>query len=374
MSAAGLSSQERLSRRKAVTGGRSSRPLALVTGATGFIGGHLVETLLARGYAVRAFARDEARAAGSLPEGVQVVLGDVRDADSLRAAMVGVDLVFHAAAAVGLWGRWRWFQQATVQGTEKAVRAAQEAGVRRFVHFSSVAVYREDALTAGPVRETAPLTGGRWTGAFGFYGRSKMLAERAAFRHHSDRGTGVTVLRPAWVYGPRDDSILPYLRLYLKTPLAPWLGQSDPVMPFVYVTDVAEAAVLAAETEGAAGRPYNLAGPGYPLRDFLWELADGLGARVPSFRIPQVLARAAALAVETWALPLSPWLAPPLTPSALALLERGVQVDCSRARRELGWAPRVPMTEGLDATLEWLRTEERRRRPGQAGARAARGA
>ncbi|HLB12177.1 MAG TPA: NAD(P)-dependent oxidoreductase, partial [Dehalococcoidia bacterium] len=258
---------------------------------------------------------------------------------------------------------WRSFEATTVRGTENVVRAAEEARVPRLIHFSSVAVYDDRALAAGPVKETSRLTDGRWTGAFGFYGRSKVLAERAARRHHSKSGLRVTVLRPAWVYGPRDSTILPYLRVYLRTPFAPWLGQSDPLMPLVHVSDVVEAALLASEAEASAGQTYNIAGPGYPLRDFLWTLCDGLGGRMPNLRVPRRLALAAALAIEMWSLPLSPWLASPLTPSAVTLLERGVQVDCSKARRELGWLPRVSIDEGMEATLQWLRAEGRQGRP-----------
>ncbi len=343
---------------------REKRAKALVTGATGFIGSHLVERLLAEGYQVRALARSAARARRSLPARVRLALGDVRDIESLRTAAEGIDLVFHAAATVTTLGLWRRFDQTTVRGTENVLRASAEAGVRRFVLFSSPAVYDDSALASGFVREDAPLTSGRWTAAFGFYGRSKMLAERAAFRYHSEGRLSVTSLRPTWVYGPRDESIFPYVRLYLKMPFALWIGDHDPLMPFVYVTDVAEAALLAAQTEAAAGQAYNVSGPGYRLRDFLSALAEGIGGRVPSLAVPHRLATAAAAALQVGMLPLSPWLTPPVTPAALSLLKRDVRFDVSKAERELGWRPRVAMEEGIRSTIAWYRGEDvgRRRR------------
>src|SRR3990172_9731012 len=114
---------------------------ALVTGATGFIGGHIVDRLLAAGHEVRGLASSAQKATRLKELGVEVVMGDVTDIESLRAAARGVDTVFHAAARVTDWGPWAEFEAATVQGTENTLRAAVDAGVRRFLHVSTVGVY-----------------------------------------------------------------------------------------------------------------------------------------------------------------------------------------------------------------------------------------
>src|SRR3990170_313861 len=193
---------------------------ALVTGATGFIGGHIVDSLLAAGHQVRGLARNTEKAARLRDLGVEATMGDLTDIASLRAAARGVDTVFHAAAKVTDWGPWPEFEAATVLGTEQALQAAVDAGVRRFLHVSTVGVYDDRALVSagGRAGEDTPLTTGA-DGSWGFYAKSKMLAEKAAFRYHNEGKLIVSAIRPAWVYGPRDESIFPRLVQFLKSPL-----------------------------------------------------------------------------------------------------------------------------------------------------------
>src|SRR3990172_3129349 len=155
---------------------------ALVTGATGFIGGHIVDGLLAAGHEVRGLASSAQKATRLEQLGVEVVVGDVTDIDSLSAAARGVDTVFHAAAKVTDWGPWPEFEAVTVRGTENALQAAVDAGVRRFLHVSTVGVYDDRAIVqgAGRITEDTPLVD-RAGGFWGFYAKSKMLAEKAAF-------------------------------------------------------------------------------------------------------------------------------------------------------------------------------------------------
>jgi len=327
---------------------------SLVTGATGFIGSHIVDKLLARGHEVRAFARNPEKAATVLPPGVEIAYGDVRDAASLRRAAEGVDCVFHAAARVTDWGPWSAFQAETVQGTEHALRAAIDAGVPRFLLVSTVSVYDSAAVRSGHVTEDAPYTRDR--GAGNRYGYAKMLAERAAFEAHKRGNLVVSAVRPAWVYGTRDRSLLPRMLDFLRSPTAAWVTGYDPLVGLVYVTDVADACILAATTPAAAGRAYNISTDRpYKLKEFAALVAQAAGIKPPTRSVPYPLAALAAFLSEGFARLIRAKEPPSLTRQALALLLEGNPYDISRARHDLGWEPTVGMDEGVRLMMDWAR-------------------
>lgn len=326
----------------------------LVTGATGFIGSHIVDRLLARGQEVRAFARNPEKAAAVLPAGVETVYGDVRDAASLRQAAERVDCVIHAAARVTDWGPWSAFEAETVRGTEHALEAAIAAGVSRFVLVSTVSVYDSAAVRSGNVTEDAPYTRDRSAG--NRYGYAKMLAERAAFDAHRRGSLVVSAIRPAWVYGTRDRSLLPRMLEFLRSPMAAWVRGYDPLVGLVYVTDVAEACVLAATTPIAAGRAYNIsADRPYKLKEFAALVATAAGIKPPSRSVPYSLALTAALLSEGLARLIRAKEPPSLTRQALALLLEGNPYDISRAKNDLGWEPTVGMDDGVRLMMDWAR-------------------
>ena len=333
---------------------------ALVTGATGFIGGHIVDSLLVAGHRVRGLARNTEKAARLRHVGVDVVMGDVTDIESLRAAAKGIDSVFHAAAKVTDWGPWPEFEAVTVRGTENILQAAAGAGVRRFLHVSTVGVYDEKAVAVGAGRmgEDTPLTSGADL-SFGFYARSKMLAERAAFRYHQEGKLTVSAIRPAWVYGPRDESIFPRMVQFLKSPLAAWVGKFDPVIGLIYVTDVADLAVGAATIEAAAGQTYNAAPEeDVRLREFINAVCRALDMKPPRRSVPYPVAAALATLVETWARLTRSKEPPVVTRAALTLQTVDQRFDISKAKRDLGWEPKVSMEEGVRATAAWARARE----------------
>src|SRR6266511_1401416 len=206
---------------------------ALVTGSTGFLGSHLVERLRAAGHRVRALARNPNRARFLEGTGAEVVLGDVTVPASLAPAVEGVDVVFHTAALVTNWAPWPAFLATTVAGTENLLEAAARAAVARFVHVSTIRVYDDRYCRRhGVVREDAP-HGKRGFRHFGHYSRAKVLAEAAVWRWASR--LPVSVVRPAWIYGPRDESILPPLVRFLRSPGARWPCRTDPCADPIYV-------------------------------------------------------------------------------------------------------------------------------------------
>jgi nucleoside-diphosphate-sugar epimerase len=329
----------------------------LVTGAGGFIGGYLLEKLLAAGHQVRGLALDEADAVRIRRAGdVEVVFGDVRDIEPLRTAAQGIDAVFHAAARVSDWGTWPQFEAVTVGGTQNMLQAAAEAGVGRFLLFSSTAVCPRLAPSAPPMDETAPYAGP--DNPWGFYGRSKILAEQEALRYQSEGRLGVTIIRPVSIYGPGDHTFFPRIIRYLRRPTAAWVGGHDPFVPFLYVTDAAEGVLAAGTSEKAVGQVYILGpDPEFRIREFIAAICRELDIRPPRFSVPYAVASALANLSEGWARLIRAREPPLLTRVSVFLLSQDQRFDVSKARRDLGWRSQVSMEEGVRLTAEWARQE-----------------
>lgn len=327
---------------------------ALVTGGTGFIGCHVVERLIAAGCETRVLLRHISRGRWLAQKGAELFVGDVTEPASLEAACAGVDVVFHLAAYVSEWGPWARFQTVTVNGTENMLRVARQAGARRFVHVSTATVY-DDAVTRRQriIREDAPC-GECGDRAYGNYSKAKVYAEQAVWWFHREGKIQATVLRPAWVYGPRDFTILPRLVDYLKGPLACWIGRKDPVVDPIFVTDVAECIYLAAISDGAIGRAYNVAPmTEIRLREFLCVLCRALKIAAPRWSLPYSVAFAATALCEHWARMTAAQESPALTKAGLASLTVDQHFDPASAVRELGWQPRVAVDEGAAQTAAW---------------------
>jgi nucleoside-diphosphate-sugar epimerase len=331
---------------------------ALVTGAAGFIGSHVVERLVAAGHSVRGMVRTAAQEATVRNLGAEPVRGDVTQPAALRAAVNGMDTVIHVAARVTDWGEWPAFEAATVRGTRNTLQAASDAGVRRFVQVSSVAVYDNrvgDRLHV--VTEDTPHNG-VGDRLLGHYSRAKVLAEEAAWEFHGRGDFEVAAVRPAWVYGPRDRTVLPRLVEYLNSPFSFWFGRRDPVVDPIYVTDVADCIMLAATQPQAAGNAYNVAPPEeIRLRHFLERLCTTLGVRVPRWTINEQLILTIARGVEAVARCIGTREPPFLTVGAVATVTCDRHYEPSKAIGELGWKPAVSLERGIDLTAQWFRTQ-----------------
>jgi len=326
-----------------------------VTGAAGFIGSHIVERLLVEGHEVRAVVRDIERARAALPAAVELSLGDVRDLESLVRTAGRVDCVVHAAARVSDWGAWSEFQATTVQGTDNVLEAARRAGAATFVLISSTAVYDAAAIASGHVTEDAPLT--RDKSAGNRYGYSKALAEQRAFAAHLRGDFHVTALRPAWVYGPNDRSMLPRIIDFVRDPSSRWVKGHNPELGLVHATDLALAVSLAATTPAASGLAFNISAvEPYRLLEYADRIAEFAGVRAPSRSVPLALAKVAAALFEDTARLLRRKEPPALTRFALACMIEGNPFDVTRAKEVLAWKPRVPHGEGIAQMLEWAQS------------------
>lgn len=333
---------------------------AAVTGSTGLVGSHLVEVLLEQGHEVRALARKTSNIGHLKMTGAEIVVGDVKDSDSLKPLVQGIDIVFHTAAKVMPgWGKWEEFESCIVKGTENMLNASAEAGVSRFIYFSSEDVYGKGLFGDTPADESTPaeveLT------PYTYYCYAKLLADRMAREYHDQGKIAVTVLRLCSVYGPRDRLLSDRFYGLVKSPVVIWPGKSSPRTTLAYVTDIAECAIKAATSEKAIGEVYNVAPPEEQRwSDFADALARALGKSNRRWSIPMKPVYAVAFLLEIWA-KLWRFKEPPfLTRADLQLFKEGQYMDGSKVRKELGWEPGVSLEEGTKRYVEWRKSQQKK--------------
>ena len=315
---------------------------ALVTGASGFIGSHLLRGLKASGWQVRAYVHKT-----PLPEdlSVSLVSGDILDSAALEKAMAGMDVVFHLAAAVGsLVSAPREFRQVNVGGTEAVLAAARQAGVGRVVHFSSIGVL--GAVRAGDVADEAYPPAPRT-----LYDKTKFAAEETALRAGSD-GLDVVIVRPGWVYGPGDRRTYKFIRAVCRGRFALIAGATGRQTP-VYIDDLIAGTLLVAE-KGLPGAVYHLAGDEILSPDEMARImAAACGVAVPRFKLPRKPAIVAAYLLEK----AYGWVKkdPPLNRGKLAFFLDPKAMSSARAKRELGYAPATAFRSGAARVIAWYR-------------------
>src|SRR5215210_4721826 len=314
---------------------------AFVTGGSGFIGQALIRRLVAEGHGVRALARSEASEQKVREAGAEAVRGDLSDPQAMREGAAGCEWAFHAAARLGSWGPWEEFERINVRGTHDALEACRGAGVRRFVHVGT-----EAAVIAGePLRdadETLPLR----PDSKAYYCASKAMAEQVV-RDAAGNGLETVVVRPRFVWGPGDTTLLPQIAELVEQGKFAWIGGGTQRTSVTHVDNVVEGLLLGAE-RGRTGEAYFVTdGEPVVFRDFLTRLLATRGVEPPSRKLPLPLARAAGAVCETlWRrLPLKG--EPPVTRAAVWLSALEVTIDISKARAELGYEPRITTDDGL---------------------------
>jgi len=338
---------------------------ALVTGGGGFLGRAIVERLLARGLSVRSFAR------GEYPElaarGVEVSRGDLCDARALDEACRGCELVFHVAARAGLAGRYRDFYEPNVRGTELLIAACRRNGIRRLVFTSSPSVVFDGRDQEG-IDESAPYPR-RHRSA---YSATKALAEQLVLAAN-DGQLRTIVLRPHLIWGPGDRHIVPQLLARARAGTLVQVGEGTNRVDSTYIDNAAEAHLLAADAllanPGAAGRAYFISnGEPRPLWELITRIVAAAGLRPPSRRISRRTAWLLGAVCECGHLLLCRRAEPRMTRFLAEELATSHWFDISAARRELGYQPRVSISEGLDRLRDWL---QRQRQPDPATGKRA---
>ncbi|MFO0588148.1 MAG: NAD-dependent epimerase/dehydratase family protein [Polyangiaceae bacterium] len=311
-----------------------------VTGASGFVGGHLTETL-SKSHEVLALARSEKSAAAVAKYGARPVrgeLGAVRPED-----LAGVDAVVHAAAFVEEWGTREQFWSANVDGTSQLLDAAKQAGVKRFVHVGTEAAVFDGRDLVGLDETRAYPARHRY-----LYSETKAEAERRVLAANSEAMTTISV-RPRLVWGPRDTSVLPAIVRMAEAGSFAWLDKGRRLTSTTHVANLVEGLTLAL-TKGRGGEAYFVTDDGdRTMREFLSALAGTRGVDLGERSIPGAVARPLARTVEgVWRL-FRIAKTPPMTRFAIDMMSATVTVRTEKARADLGYAPVISVEEGLRA-------------------------
>ncbi len=321
-------------------------PLAFVTGGTGFVGSHLAEELLRRGYRVRALVRQDPKWLAGLD--VETVRGDLGHADALRQGAEGAALVAHVAGLTRARDQ-ATLDRANVDGTRAVLDAAREASpAARVLVTSSLEAMGPNEIRGGqpvPATETDPLR------PISMYGVSKARMEDAIRRDYAD--LGATVVRPPAVYGPREADLYEMIKGASRG-LFPVVGDDcQPRISLVHVRDLVRGMADLAASGEAAGETYFVGTRGYSWAEVRAAVESALGRRTVKLPVPgPVIGVAGALAERVGG-----WLGrlPPLTADKAEAARHAWTCDSSKAGAAVGYAPRVELAEGLAETVGWYR-------------------
>ncbi len=321
------------------------RQRILVTGGTGFTGSHLVHRLLERGYEVVALDKQRGRDYEALKSaGAKIVVGSVTDRELVHQAAEGCGIVHHLAAAfreVNVPKSVYW--DVNVNGTRNVFDAAVRNGVKKVVYCSTCGVHGN--IKEAPASERAPIA------PADYYQETKYEGEKVA-HEAMERGLDVTILRPAAIYGPGD----PERWLMLFRRVAPgrffMFGDGQTTYHPLYIDNLIDAFQLAAESDATTGQTYLIADEQYyTLNDLVSVIGEALGVEVSILHLPFWPLWTAALASEALFTPLR--IPPPLFRRRVDWFRQNRAFDISKARREMGYEPRIDLPTGVARTAEW---------------------
>jgi len=320
---------------------------ALVTGATGFTGGHLARALAAGGDTVSALVRAEGPAAAALSRaGIALSVGDLRDRTALAKATAGVDVVYHVAALYRQAGLPPdVYRAVNATAVSDLVEAAARGGAKRVVHCSTVGVHGD--VEHPPANEDAPLRPGD------VYQETKLEGERLAREAGATSGIDVTIVRPSGIYGPGDRRLL---RLFRGVARRTWitLGSGEIYYHLTFIDDLVDGFRLCGVHPAAANRTYILAGGEVTtLNELVARVAEGAGVAAPRWHLPVWPFWTAGVVCEAVCRPFG--VEPPIYRRRVDFFTKSRAFDITRARTEIGYSPRVGLREGIGRTLDWYR-------------------
>jgi dihydroflavonol-4-reductase len=321
----------------------SSGEHVMVTGATGFTGGHLARTLAQRGYHVRALVRNGANTTDLEVHGVQCVEGDLVDRDSVLRAAEGIDCIYHIAAVYrSAKHPDSYYWDVNVGGTQHVLDAARHHGVKRTVHCSTAGVHGD--VKTIPADEDSPLRPGD------VYQETKLAGERIAADAFANGLPGV-IFRPVGIYGPGDTRFLKLFKT-IQSGQFRMFGTGKILYHLTYIDDLIDGVIRCGTSPHALGRVYLLVGPRYTsIEELARHVAAAVNVKPPSGTLPLWPLLSAAAVCEYVCRPLR--VEPPLHRRRIDFFRKDRAFSIERARRELGYNPVIDLAEGLSRTARW---------------------
>lgn len=320
----------------------------LVTGATGLVGRHMVSRALRHGWRVRALVRSLDAARYLADQGAELVLGELSDPPSLTKAVQEVSVIVHCAAKVGDWGPVDDYRRINVDGLRVLLDASLATGMlRRFVHLSSLGVY-EARDHYGTDEGTPPNRAG-----IDGYTLTKVESEDLVLDYARTRQLPAVVLRPGFIYGPGDRTVIPRLLERLKSGQFAYLGTPDKLMNNVFVENLVDAIELAISHDDVLGEVFNITdGRLVSKKEFVETIAQAAGCPLPTKVAPLGVAKFLARLLEGLYRLLGKQEAPLLSGARIKFLGLNLDYCIDKARRQLGYAPRIDFREGMRITLQ----------------------
>lgn len=324
----------------------------MVTGATGFLGGHVAERLRQSGHDVRALVRKGSDTALLQSWGVELVEGDLGNEASVQRACEGMDAVVHCAAKVGDWGPVEEYRKVNVNDFRYLLNACLQHHVGRLVLVSSLGVY--EAKDHFGTDETAPLPARHIDG----YTQTKVESENLAMQYYREKGLPLIVIRPGFIYGPRDRNVMPRILGNLKARLVTYFGSRQKKLNNVYVGNVVEAVELALGPNAPLGEAFNITDPETVTKKVFFErIADLAGLPRPFATWPMWFARFMCGTFETAGKTFG--FAPVLSGARLKFMGLNLDYSIEKAKRDLGYQGKTSFDDGMRQTIDWLRQEGR---------------
>lgn len=324
---------------------------AFVTGGTGFTGSWLCKILKEQDYEVFALVRNRDKTGLLDTEGINLVDGDLSAPETLGNVFenLNIDVVFHIAAMYRQEGVSKdLFFKVNVDGTKALLDAAIRAGIKKFVHCSTVGVQGE--IANPPATEDAPFNPGD------HYQESKLEGEKLALSYFNEGKIEGAVVRPVGIYGPGDTRFLKLFR-HINSGKFKMIGNGKPLYHLTFVEDLVAGIILAGEVEASNKRVYTIGGNEFlPLEDLVSLIADILGKKVSGLKIPLLPVYCAAFCCEMICRPLG--IEPPLFRRRLDFFTKDRAFDITRAKSELGYKPCISLREGLSRTAEWYKEQK----------------
>ncbi len=322
---------------------------ALVTGANGFVGSNLCETLVKKGIKVRGLVRKTSDLTFLEGLDIEPAYGSLNDRKSLEIATKNIDIVYHAAAITSDWGPMEALRRANVEGTGNILAVSYESGVKRFVHISSIAVH--DCHGKQDVDESYPSKA-----ALSSYCITKIEAEKIVMEFYKKYNFPVTIIRPGDVFGPKDRISFLKMVKSLQTRTLPYINHGRALFPYTYVENLVEGIILAGANEKAIGQVYIITdGIKVTWKKYFKTLTAEMGIKEPVYSINGNIACLLASILEFIYRTLHLKNRPPITKYLAAHLKDDIHFSIGKAREELGYKTEVSFEESIKRTVRWYR-------------------